>query len=139
MNSGKVKPIGLALIICDQVITDQDTKKRSLIGIFNNVQARQFPCAHPHMCVFVSVTGGHGEVDAEVRCSREGDGLDEAPCFALKGRIRFDSPLHIVEINFDLRNVQFHQAGAYRIDLLCDGVPVLQRPFTVKELEVRNE
>jgi hypothetical protein len=39
------KPIGEALILCDQIITEAITNKKSLIGIFNFIAAPQFPLA----------------------------------------------------------------------------------------------
>ena len=69
----KPTPIGLAIVVCDQIIEDKLTGKKSLIGIFNQIGTNNFPCRHPQMCVFVSLTEGRGQCAARLRitCRRE--------------------------------------------------------------------
>jgi len=43
--------MGISLMICDQVITETETNKKSLIGVFNSISAGQFPCRHPKICI----------------------------------------------------------------------------------------
>ena len=38
-----IAPVPLAMILCDSVIIDQRTDKKSLIGIFSNIAAESFP------------------------------------------------------------------------------------------------
>ena len=41
-----VKPTINSMIICDTAILDAETRKRSLIGIFQNIRSTHFPCQH---------------------------------------------------------------------------------------------
>ena len=50
-----------SIIVCDQAIFDAETRKRSLIGIFQNIRSTQFPCTHPMLTVYASVTDAQGE------------------------------------------------------------------------------
>lgn len=133
MTPQQIKPMGLAMVICDQVITEAVTNKKSLIGIFNQISAAQFPCKHSRLCIFVSVTGGHGAAKVELHCVNEDN--NEQKLFGAEGQIRFANPVQVVEMNFEFNNVPFLMPGRHRIDFLCDGVPILQRPFVVKQLE----
>lgn len=47
-------PIGIALIVCDQIIQDIATGKRSLIGVFNLVYSAAFPFTLHKLCVLAS-------------------------------------------------------------------------------------
>ena len=67
----KSSPIGLAIVICDQIIEDKLTHKKSLIGIFNQIATPTFPCRHPRMAVFVSLTEGRGAYDVRLRMVHE--------------------------------------------------------------------
>ncbi len=50
-------PIGLAIVICDQIIEDKLTGKKSLIGIFNQIGNAEFSLpSSANLCVRL----GHG-------------------------------------------------------------------------------
>ena len=49
---------GLALLLCDQIIVDRDSGKRSLIGLFEMINTRQFPATASDFCVYASVARG---------------------------------------------------------------------------------
>jgi hypothetical protein len=130
------KPIGTALVICDQVITEAGSNKKSLIGIFNNVSARKFPCRHYRMCIFVSLTGGHGSAKMEVRCVHEPSGQ---AIFGAEGEASFANPNHIVEAVFEFNNIVFPAPGLYGIEVLSNEEMVLQRRFHVRQIPAVSE
>jgi len=45
---------GLALVLCDQIIIDRDTGKRSLIGLFEMINTRQFPATATDFWIYAS-------------------------------------------------------------------------------------
>ena len=52
--SDVVKPSVQAFLVCDQVIEDSVTKKKSLIGLFTHLQAVSFPFQHSQMGLYFS-------------------------------------------------------------------------------------
>ena len=48
------KPQVLAWITCDSVYVDPATGKHTLLGIFSNLRAKEFPVVHPRMIWFLS-------------------------------------------------------------------------------------
>src|SRR4029453_3272240 len=52
-------PEVLAMILCDQVITDVDSNKKSLIGLFDQVETVSLPCVIHKLHVYLSRTDGH--------------------------------------------------------------------------------
>jgi hypothetical protein len=48
---GAEKPMGIALIICDQVIVDAKTHEKTLVATFNRITAPDFPCLHRRMSI----------------------------------------------------------------------------------------
>ena len=133
--SATCKPMGISLMICDQVITEAGTNKKSLIGVFNSLSAGQFPCRHPRICVFVSITGGHGKSQSQVRCIQEKTGQ---ALFGAEGAIEFANPNHVVEAVFEFNNVVFPAPGLHCIEVLSDGELVLQRRFAVRQLNAEE-
>ena len=47
-------PQVLAWITCDSVYVDPATGKHTLLGIFSNLRANEFPVTHPRMIWFLS-------------------------------------------------------------------------------------
>jgi len=129
-------PMGLALVMCDSVIEDKLTGKKSLIGICDRIAARRFPCTHPELCVFVTLTSGRGEYPCEIVC-RQTD--TEKPAFAAKGKIRLREPSQVVDLVFRLRGIQFSKPGTFWLHFLADGVPIMMRPLFVQEIKPKQQ
>src|SRR5438046_3092720 len=67
MDAQIEQPMAQALVICDQIIEEAGTHKKSLIGIFNSIFASTFPIQYSKMCVYASLTNGRGRVKMELR------------------------------------------------------------------------
>src|SRR5437899_12427968 len=58
--SDVVKPSVQAFLVCDQVIEDSVTKKKSLIGLFTHLQAVSFPFQHSQTGLYFCLTAAEG-------------------------------------------------------------------------------
>jgi hypothetical protein len=125
----KETPRVLACILCDQIIDDRTTRKKTLVGTFNQISARTFPACHPSLVVFLALTGGQGEYDIQLRL-RLSDG-EHSTILELSGPIQFDNPLHINEMSFTLNGVVFPEPGRYTFEVSADNGFLAERPFTV--------
>ena len=132
MPDDKPSPLGLAIIVCDQIIEDKLTHKKSLIGIFNQIASTNFPCRHPRVCIFVSLTEGRGGYTARLRLSHDATGTVVAD---MHGQIQFPDINAVVEFSFDLVGLQFPQPGLYSIEFYCDEMLVLERRFHVIQMK----
>lgn len=128
----KPVPTALAMVICDTVIDDVRTKKKSLVGLFNNISASKVPACHPQLNVYVALTEGHGDYEAELRCIN----LDDNNIVGgTKGPLKFMSPQQIVEFNFEICNLCLPKYGNYRFDFICSDQLVISRKFHVTSTE----
>jgi uncharacterized protein DUF6941 len=132
MASEKPAPIGLAIVICDQIIEDKLTGKKSLIGIFNQIAAQTFPCRHPQLFVYVSLTDGRGQCAAKLRVIHD---ESNAVVAEVNGQIQFPDVHAVVELNFGLVGLTFPEPGAYAMEFYCDDFLVLERRFQVVHLK----
>ena len=126
--AGKPTPSGLAIVVCDQIIEDKATNKKSLIGIFNNIASQTFPCRHPQLSVFVSLTEGHGNYDARLRIANEEAGTTVTE---VKGQIQLPDVNLVAELAFNFLGLEFASPGLYSIEFYCDDALVLERRFHV--------
>src|ERR1700679_1654147 len=59
-------PSAIAMLICDQIIIEQGTSKKSLIGLFENLNALSFP-AQTRLSIFAKLTDASGHYDFLIR------------------------------------------------------------------------
>src|SRR5215470_5267764 len=59
-------PSLLAMLVCDQVIIDEQSKKKSLIGVFDNINAVVFPAAI-NCAVYAKLADAEGQYKFKVR------------------------------------------------------------------------
>ena len=128
MSNNSELVMGLALILCDTIIEDCATGKKSLIGLFSQIHAPKLPCVHQSMNIFVSVTGGQGTYPCQIVC--EHPQLDR-PVFCLDCKIKFENPFQVVDMVFQMKAVRFTLPGKYELKVIIDGVPELIRPLIV--------
>ncbi len=122
------KPQLLAWLTCDGVHIDPGSGKHTILGIFSNIQARQFPVTHPFMIWFLTITdcapGEH-----KLRISM---GLDDAnPQPLLERPFQSQSPLHRINLINEIRNLSFPQPGEYNLLIEIDDEPLLATNMTV--------
>jgi hypothetical protein len=60
-------PSVLAMLVCDQIITEQGTNKKSLIGIFQRVQSPIFPVVIPRFGIYVKMVDVEGTIEFKLR------------------------------------------------------------------------
>ncbi|MBN2449893.1 MAG: hypothetical protein JXR77_05865 [Lentisphaeria bacterium] len=123
-------PLGLSLLMCDTIIEDKHTGKKTLVGLFDRVHARRFPCIHPFMCVYVSLTGARGRFSCEVLCRHQDN---HTVAFSAKGQVELRDPRQVVDLVFRLGGVTFAKPEMYWLNFVVDDVPIMMRPLFVVE------
>lgn len=124
-------PIGIALVLCDSIITDAKTGKNSLIGLFNNINVNSLPAAHNRFCVFVQLTNGRGKQKLDVRCHSL---QNEEVIFQTGGEVEFQNPTQVIEIQFELVDLTLPYDGMYTVELEAEGLPLIESRFNVSLL-----
>jgi hypothetical protein len=119
------------MILCDQVITDVETNKKSLIGIFDQVVTASLPCMLHELHVYLSLTDGHGAFHAAIVCVTEDEGEE---IFRGETEVEFVSPLQTVELHFVFPHARFPRPGEYRFQFSAAGQVILERRFFVTYL-----
>jgi hypothetical protein len=122
------KPQLLVWLTCDAVHIDPGSGKHTILGIFSNIQARQFPVTHPFMVWFLTLTdcapGEH-----KLRISM---GLDDTHLQPLLERpFASESPLHRINLINEVRNLGFPQPGEYALTIEVNDELILATSITV--------
>ena len=121
-------PECLSVIICDEIYRDEVSKKLILVGVFNLIKAAAFPVKHPRMTVLFTLTNGQGTYDMSlsIEHASTGDAIAE-----IKGPLKLQDPLEIVDFNVELGGLQFPEPGKYWVIVKVNGAIIRQRPFVV--------
>lgn len=121
-------PEVLAMILCDLIITDAESSKKSLIGLFDRVESTAMPCVVHELHVYLSLTDGHGSLPVTIACVAVDEGEE---MFRGNAQVDFTDPLQVVELHFVFPNAQFPRPGEYRFQFLTDGQLLRERKFFV--------
>ncbi len=125
-------PMGLALLVCDTIIQEKQTNKRSLIGLFDRLYTKNLPCVHPSLSIFVSLTSGRGDYACEVVCRHQ---ETDTNALAVKGKVAFKDPMQVVDLVFNVQGVRFSNSGEYWLEFRVDNVPVMMRRIFIMQQE----
>ncbi|MBK8913510.1 MAG: hypothetical protein IPM64_02725 [Phycisphaerales bacterium] len=121
-------PTLVSLLICDQVIDDKLSNKKSAIGMFNAVLVPQTPTTIQQMAVLASVTELTARVEMEIRLVRD---ADNSIIFSGRGFVEAPNPLAVVDLLFGLQGIQLPAPGQYAFEILIGGEPLGRRRFQV--------
>ena len=122
------KPIGIALIVCDQIIQDSPSGKRSLVGIFNSLKAADFPATTKHLSIYASLTNINGNVPMELRCLNE---THDEPIIAVPFNGSIDNPNNVLDVAFDFDEFSFPKPGLYCFEIRADEEIILSSRLNV--------
>ena len=123
-------PKANAMLICDYVITEEETHKKSLIGIFENIRASKFPCVHHALSVYIKLTEAKGSYRFRLELidltNNEMTGKNEIP-----SEVFIESPLFTHELVFELRGLKFSHPGEYEFRIFANDKIFGQKTFFV--------
>ena len=122
-----------AMLICDQVITEQETNKKSLIGIFEHIGAAQFPATHHAMSVYVKLTDAQGSYHFHLALFDLKNETAVADC-PIPEAVPISSPLQSHELVFNLRGLKFPHPGENEFRIFANDRIFGQKTFVVNEL-----
>lgn len=130
----KMRPSLNFTLLCDDV-RQETGGKISLMGIFENVYATQFPAVHPRLATVNEWSEGKGEFEAILRIlSPDRKTILRENFTRLKlGDARYkhrDISIHL--------NVEFREPGLYWIENYLDGVLVNTVPLHVIQVKEKS-
>jgi hypothetical protein len=121
-------PTLVALLICDQIIDDRLTNKKSAIGLFNTVLVPAVPTRIHQLTILAALTEITAKTPLELRLVRDSD---TAVLMATQGFVEAPNPLATVDLVFSMQGIHIPTAGQYAFELLAVGEPLGRRRFQV--------
>jgi len=131
--SNFIKPIIHAFLVCDTIIIDSLTGKKSIIGAFTHLWAKTFPCQHPQVGVYFSLTDAEGKYSFDIQLIY----LDKDQMVG-KGSlppIEIQNRLATHDFGVNIPYLVFPGPGKYEFRLYADGNFITQKDFQVIQQE----
>ena len=121
-----------AFLVCDSVIEDSLTKKKSLIGIFTHLQAVTFPFQHHQVGLYFCLTDAEGTYHLEIDLVYVN--TDQLVCRASLPDIAIQDRLQIADFGINLPALLFPAPGRYEFRLRMNSRVIAQKDFHVIQL-----
>ncbi len=121
-----------AFLVCDSVIEDSLTKKKSLIGIFTHLQAASFPFQHHQVGLYFCMTDAEGTYHFEIDLMYVN--TDQLVCRASLPDIAIGDRLQITDFGINIPALLFPSPGRYEFRLRVNNRVLAQKDFNVIQL-----
>lgn len=122
-------PTVQAFLVCDHVIEDSLTKKKSLIGIFTHLQTASFPFQHQQMGLYFCLTDAEGQYHFDIDLIYLN--TEQLVCRATLPNIEIGDRLQISDFGINIPLLIFPAPGRYEFRLRMDGHLIAQKDFNV--------
>ena len=117
-SAAGVTPIALAILLCDNVITDKDTKKKTIVGIFSRIFGPNFPIYHS-FTIYMRLIDAEGNYNFRVEYVQM-----KTDKILVKGEIsgiKVHDRLEIVEIILKPPPIKIPQPGKYEFRIWANN------------------
>jgi len=127
-----IKPSVQAFLVCDQVIEDSLTKKKSLIGLFTHLQAAAFPFQRHQMGLYFCLTDAEGTYHFDIDLMYLN--TEQLVCRATLPNIAIADRLQISDFGINIPSLVFPAPGRYEFRLRMEGHLIAQKDFHVIQM-----
>ena len=131
MTPAGVSPEVLAFILCDDVITDRETGKRSIIGTFSTIHVRKAPAIHHRMAIYIALTEGRGEQMLRIVVSHV---ESDKTVVQVQGKMTVGDPMAVGEFGVRISPLPLPEMGTYAVDLYANDELLKTRRFRVQQI-----
>jgi hypothetical protein len=129
-----MKPIVLAMVICDYYYRDAHTGKSILSGTFNSINSSTFPSKHGNCAVYVAITDVARDGELQLTFRKEGGDFSmPLPPWKVKGP---ESRRSVVEIGGNINGLPLPEEGYYEFVVTWDGAEIFTRRLRAIKIDV---
>lgn len=122
------------MLICGQVIAEEGTQKKSLIGIFDNIYAPSFP-ASLSCAIYAKLRDAYGGYEIMLRFVKQADETTLMP--DARFELNATEPSGAAEIVVNFIGATFPEPGGYEFQLYADGMYLHRVVLDVKNGEAQ--
>jgi len=126
-------PLVTAFLVCDYVIHEQDTNKKSCVGIFHQISTHHFPCRHGQLAIYANISDAQGEYVFRLSLQHLKDGREIGA--GSTPPLKIPDRLQTAELAFRLQNIVFPEPGKYQFQLFANEDLVAQKEVVIRKID----
>ncbi|GBU22861.1 hypothetical protein R80B4_02773 [Fibrobacteres bacterium R8-0-B4] len=131
-----MKPIVLAMLICDYYYRDHHTGKSILTGTFSSINCGGFPTKHGNCAIYIALTDVAADSSAQLIFRKEGGSFSMSiPPWEVK---RPDNRRAVVEIGGNINGLPLPEEGEYEFVLLWNGMEIASRRMVAAAMNMQG-
>ena len=132
-----MKPIVLAMLICDYYYRDVHTGKSILSGTFSSINSAGFPSKHGNCAIYIALTDVAADSQAQLIFRKESGGFSMTlPPWEVKSS---ENRRAVVEIGGNLNGLPLPEEGEYEFVLLWNGMEIAHRRLMAVRINMNGE
>lgn len=129
-----MKPIVLAMVICDYYYRDAHSGKSILSGTFSSINSASFPSKHGNCAIYVALTDVAAKGNAQLIFRKEGGGFSmQLPPWEVQ---QPDNRRGVVEIGGNINGLPVPEEGNYEFVLLWEGHEIASRRLSAVKVDL---
>ncbi len=129
-------PFPLALLLCDSVITDEDSKKKTLVGIFDRILVQKFPTAYRPLTIYARLIDAEGTYDFRVEYVQVK--TDKILAQGSFSGIKVEDRLSPIEILLTLPSIPIPKPGQYEFRIWANKFYVGRISFIAEKISQKG-
>jgi len=131
-----MKPIVLAMIICDYYYRDAHTGKSILSGTFSSINSPSFPAKHGNCAIYIALTdiSQSGELQLVFK-KEDGPFSMKLPAWQVKGP---GDRRAVVEIGGNINGLPLPEEGDYEFVVYWNETEIFARRFRASKIKVEG-
>jgi hypothetical protein len=129
-----MKPIVLAMILCDYYYRDAHTGKSILSGTFSSINSPGFPSKHGNCAIYIALTDVAASGELQLVFRKEGGTffLNLPPWHVEPA----DNRRAVVEIGGNINGLPLPEEGTYEFVILWNGAEISTRRLTAVKVDM---
>jgi hypothetical protein len=117
--AGEPIPNVVAMLVCDQIITEEQTHKKSLVGIFDSFVSLTYPTALQRLAIYVKLADAVGSYQLKFRLVNL---KNESLVMEIGAEVKIADISQYSEIGINLSNIPFPELGKYEMQLYAGDI-----------------
>ncbi|MBN1578179.1 MAG: hypothetical protein JW913_16585 [Chitinispirillaceae bacterium] len=132
-----MKPIVLAMVICDYYYRDAHSGKSILSGTFSSINSASFPSKHGNCAIYVALTDVAAKGKAQLIFKKEeGEFSMQLPPWEVQ---QPDNRRGVVEIGGNINGLPIPEEGNYEFVLLWEGHEIASRRLSAIKVDLNMQ
>lgn len=132
-----MKPIVLAMVICDHYYRDAHTGKSILTGTFNSINCMNFPSKHGNCAVYIALSdvATNGTIQLTFK-KEDGDFSMKLPPWEVR---RPENRRDVIEIGGNINGLPVPEEGYYEFIVSWNGLEISSRRLRALKINVNKK